>query len=81
MDEAAAAMSELSGSQIQARFRSEEEIVNLADSNPFVWTQRWQVESGTMVDMEECKGYGLPLTTFKTFLERNEGALKGAVSP
>ncbi|TVY26032.1 NmrA-like family domain-containing protein [Lachnellula hyalina] len=77
--ESADVMSEVSGVKIGWKLKSEEDIEKEKNVNPKVATQLWQRYDGTRVDIEQVKSYGIPLTSFKQFLENNKEQLLAAV--
>ncbi|KAF4635987.1 hypothetical protein G7Y89_g2116 [Cudoniella acicularis] len=79
ISEIAKAMTDVGGVEVGVKFREMGEIEHLRPVHPIVATQWWQRVDGTMVDFKEVKSYGLKLTPFKAFLERNKPALLEAL--
>lgn len=77
--ECAEAMSGVSGVKIGWMIKSEEDIEKAKNFSPLVATQLWQRYDGSKVDIEEVKSYGVPLTSFKQFLENHKEQLLAAV--
>lgn len=77
--EIAREMSRVSGTEVKVKIRSDEEIDRLKGNNPFVLSQLWQrltpIGGGSQVDLGKVRSYGVPVTSFKEFLERHREAL------
>lgn len=67
--ECAGFVSEVSGRKVGWRIKSEEEVEKEKDFNPLVASQIWQRTEGGQVGLEKVRSYGVPLTSFKQFLE------------
>jgi uncharacterized protein YbjT (DUF2867 family) len=77
--ECARVVSEVSGRKVGWRIKSEEEVEREKDFNPLVASQIWQRTEGGQVDLEKVRSYGIPLTTFKQFLESHKERLIEAI--
>ena len=64
-------ISRAAGQEIKAVYRSAEETEKAQQNNPLVAGQKLSLDMEKYVDIEEVQGWGVPLTDFKTFLERN----------
>lgn len=67
-DEIVKTMSRVSGLGITLRLRSEDEAEELKDKSPRFVGQNWQRTSGSEVDVDALREYGLKLTSFGEFL-------------
>jgi len=79
IEECARVVSEVSGVKVGWRIKSEEEIEAQKDFNPLVASQIWQRLEGSKVDLEKLRSYGVPLTSFKQFLESHKERLIEAI--
>ncbi|KAF2246373.1 NAD(P)-binding protein [Trematosphaeria pertusa] len=68
-------ISTATGKDIDVRYLTKEEAAKEAARNPMMEGQKLSKGLHELVDMEEVKGYGIPLTSFKDFLEKNKDAL------
>ncbi|KAK3687745.1 hypothetical protein B0T22DRAFT_510555 [Podospora appendiculata] len=55
---------------------TEEEIATQGEVNPFIRAQLVIAQLIRFIDMEEPKSWGVPLTTFDAFLERNQEGVR-----
>jgi uncharacterized protein YbjT (DUF2867 family) len=60
-----------SGKKMDVHYRSEEETEKEA-GNPYVIGQKMTLDLMKWVDMEEVKSYGIPLSSFRDFFEKNK---------
>jgi uncharacterized protein YbjT (DUF2867 family) len=79
ISEIAQRMSSASGVEVYSKIRSDEEIEGLKLVHPIVATQLWMRDDGMGVNMEEVRGYGLPLTSFEDFLKSKKPELLQAL--
>ncbi|KAF4345098.1 nad dependent epimerase dehydratase [Fusarium beomiforme] len=69
-DEIMRQLGEVSGKPLKAVYMTDEEIEAKKNEDIFVAVQLMSRGLGGKVDIEEVKEWGIPLTTFKEFLER-----------
>lgn len=60
-----------SGKSLNARYRTPEENEKEAN-NPYIVGQSLMKQLEGLADMDEIKSYGIPLTSFRTFLENHK---------
>ncbi|TVY80894.1 NmrA-like family domain-containing protein [Lachnellula suecica] len=77
--ECASVVSEVSGVKVGWRIKTEEEVEKQKDINPLVASQIWARDEGPKVDLEKVRGYGIPLTGFREFLESHKEGLLEAI--
>lgn len=75
-DELMELLGEATGRDMRAVFLTDEEIEAQKDTNIFVVAQLMSRDLGDCVDIDEATSWGIPLGTFKQFLERETKALK-----
>jgi uncharacterized protein YbjT (DUF2867 family) len=69
-------LSVATGRELKAAYMTEEEINAQKVFNPFVEAQLVSRQMAEFVDLDEPKSYGIPLTKFGDFLEREKPALR-----
>ncbi|KAJ9143390.1 NAD dependent epimerase [Pleurostoma richardsiae] len=74
--EALAQLSQVAGKTIRGYYLSDEEIEQQKGSNIFLGSQVAARKMAQQADMEEIKGWGIPLTPFVEFLEREKDAVQ-----
>lgn len=79
MDEMAKDMSEVSGKHIVAKQMSDEETKAVLEKNPGARMMVWTREDGPKIDYDKIRSYGVQMTTYKEFLEKNKQALMTAI--
>ena len=81
IDEIAAMMERISGKNVSVRFRSEEEIEVIKDTNPFIAGQLLTRTMQLWANVEDTKSWGVPLTSFEDFLikEKEKGNLQKSI--
>lgn len=79
--ECAEIMSQVLGVKISTQFTSEEDIEAQKNANPLVSAQLWGKYDGCRMDYDKMKAYGVPLTSFKEFLEIHKEQLVAALTP
>ncbi|KAH7310267.1 hypothetical protein BKA65DRAFT_164779 [Rhexocercosporidium sp. MPI-PUGE-AT-0058] len=72
-------MSKVAGKEIKVYWLSDEEIEEARNASPMIAMQLWQRSDGSRVDLDEVKGFGIKLTSFKEYLERNKESLDAAL--
>jgi len=77
--ECADVMSEVSGVKIGWKIKSDEDIEKEKNVSPLVAGQLWGRYDGTRVDIEKVKSYGVPLTSFREFLENHKEQVLAAI--
>lgn len=65
-------LSKATGRDLRANFLSEEEVEKQKGGNPFIAGQLMARDMAQFVDMEEVKQWGIPLSNFDVFLEREK---------
>ena len=88
MDEVAAALTDVSGTDLTVQSLGAEEAAAVGIFEGVVWSQQWANEVGYQVDIAACRAYGVPMTDFATwaathradlpFIERRSSAYKSA---
>jgi len=63
-----------SGKKLDIHYRTAEETEKEAN-NPFVIGQKLTIGLEKWADMDEVKSYGIPLSSFKDFLQKNKGVV------
>jgi uncharacterized protein YbjT (DUF2867 family) len=71
IEEIAAELGRAVGREVEVVCRSEEETAVLSRENPLVAGQVNSRGLSELVDLEEVKGWGIKLTAFRVFLEKN----------
>lgn len=77
--ECADVISQVSGTKVGFRIKSDEDIEKEKNASPLVASQIWGKLEGSKIDLEQVKSYGVPLTTFKQFLENHKEQILAAV--
>lgn len=72
------ALSAATGRAFRAQFYSDEEIAAGLATNPLIGAQLALRDGAKFVDMDETKAWGVPMGTFRAFLEREKGAVREA---
>ncbi|KAF2024471.1 NAD(P)-binding protein [Setomelanomma holmii] len=76
LDDMVKELAETSGQSLTAIYRTKEETEQ-AKSNPFVAGQLLSIGMDELVDLEEATRWGVPLTSFKQFLETHRDEFAG----
>ncbi|KAF2712829.1 putative NAD dependent epimerase/dehydratase [Pleomassaria siparia CBS 279.74] len=71
----ATALSAVAGKDLKVDFRSKEDTAKESATNPIIAGQLVSVGLEGLWDAEEVKTWGIPLTTFREFLEKNKDAV------
>ncbi|KPM36503.1 hypothetical protein AK830_g10066 [Neonectria ditissima] len=71
-DEIIAELSAATGRELKVVYLTDEEIEEQKGSNIFIGGQLAMRDMSQFVNMDEVKGWGIPLSTFKVFLEREK---------
>ncbi|KAM0217160.1 hypothetical protein ACHAPA_000013 [Fusarium lateritium] len=69
-------LSKAVGRDLRAEYLSEEEINDQKVTNPFISGQLLMREMAQFATKEEAQAWGIPLSTFDTFLKREEKAIR-----
>lgn len=69
-------LSDATGRELRVEYMSQEEIDAQVVTNPFLAGQLVARDMSDFVDMEEVRAWGIPLTTFAGFLERERELVK-----
>ncbi|OJI98290.1 hypothetical protein ASPVEDRAFT_79951 [Aspergillus versicolor CBS 583.65] len=69
-------LSESTGRELKVEYMTQEEIDAQTTTNPFLAGQLLARDMSDFVDMDEVRAWGIPLTTFAGFLEREGGLVK-----
>jgi hypothetical protein len=80
LEEKAAIISRVSGIEVKAVFRDEEEAANLAQDDPISYLHFWHKTLAPKVDMEEMRSFGFELGTFEAYLTKHKEALIRALN-
>ncbi|KAJ6451713.1 NAD dependent epimerase/dehydratase [Mycena vitilis] len=78
MDEIAAQLSEAIGAEVKVKYRTEEQTKEVQKVLPTIERQLW-APTVKHADPSQLAEYGLRLTTFREFLEREKDAIKKTV--
>ncbi|KAF9769858.1 hypothetical protein IL306_012655 [Fusarium sp. DS 682] len=70
-------LSKAVGRELKAEYLSDEEIMNQKATNPFIVGQLIMRDMAKVATKEEAEAWGIPLSTFDTFLEREKEAIRG----
>jgi uncharacterized protein YbjT (DUF2867 family) len=68
-------LSEFAGKSLEVVYRTKEETANESATNPMIAGQTMCIGLDSLWDEKEVKGYGIPVTTFREFLESNRDAI------
>ncbi|KAF2799545.1 NAD(P)-binding protein [Melanomma pulvis-pyrius CBS 109.77] len=68
-------LSIVAGKEVEVVFRTEEETAKESATNPFIAGQTLSIGLHKLVDIEEVKKLGVPLTSFRQFLEKHKDAV------
>jgi uncharacterized protein YbjT (DUF2867 family) len=77
--EAMEAMGKVAGRKLTVKYLNEEELEEASKTDMMLKPQLVVRDSGRWVDVEPIKKWGIPLTTFEEFLEREKDAVKQAL--
>jgi hypothetical protein len=80
LQEKAAIISRVSGIEVKAVFRDEEESANLAQDDPIGYLHFWHKTLAPKVDMEEMRSSDFELGTFEAYLTKHKEALIRALN-
>ncbi|KAH7146801.1 hypothetical protein B0J13DRAFT_317694 [Dactylonectria estremocensis] len=69
------ALSDASGREMKTEFYSEEQVTQAIETNPFIGSQVFLRDGERCVDAEKVKSWGIPMGTFKGFLDREKAAV------
>jgi uncharacterized protein YbjT (DUF2867 family) len=64
-------LSEFAGKGLEVVYRTKQETVKESETNPMIAGQTLSIGLNVLWDEEEVKGYGIKVTTFREFLEKN----------
>lgn len=73
--EIATEIGKVTGKVIEVNYLTEQEAVNGGMFWPLANYQEWTNAAGYKVDFSQLKSYGIPLTSFRSFLEKNKDLL------
>lgn len=68
-------LSEVAGKELEVVYRTKEETAKLSETNPMIAGQTMSIGLDMLWDKQEVKGYGIKMTTFREFLEKNREAV------
>lgn len=71
----ASEISKVTGKTVEVQYLTEQEAVNNGMFGPLANYQAWTNAAGYMVDIDRLSSYGIPLTSFRAFLEKNKDLL------
>ncbi|KAE8384888.1 hypothetical protein BDV23DRAFT_165974 [Aspergillus alliaceus] len=74
------ALSRATGRELKVAFLSQKEVEKQAAQNPFIGGQLLARDMAQYVDLENVRAWGLPLGTFREFLEREKDGVKATWS-
>lgn len=74
-DEVMEKLSKAVGRELKTNFLTDEEIDAQKDTNPFITGQLIMRDMGKLTSLEEVKKWGIPLSSFDEFLEREKEAI------
>lgn len=69
-------LSVTAGRQLKADYMSEADIEEKKKSNPFILGQYAMRDMVQFIDMEKVKSWGIPLSSFNTYLQREKDQIK-----
>lgn len=75
-DEIMRKLSKAVGRELKTNYLADEEIEAQKDANPFIAGQLVVREMGKLTSLEEVKRWGVPLSSFDEFLEREKEAVR-----
>lgn len=69
----------VTGKAIEVKYLTEKEAVDNGMFGPLANYQEWTNAAGYIVDIAQLRSYGIPLTSFRAFFEKNKERIKVSV--